>query len=145
MGHSDQISAGRTRLQLAALPWRRGATGVLKVLLVTSRETQRWVIPKGWPMKGKTHEAAAALEAFEEAGVIGSIDEAPLGSYRYDKRLKSGRLQPVKVAVYPLQVRSVAQMYHELGERRRAWFAPPAAAERVAEPELAQLLRGFAP
>src|SRR6185437_12240641 len=92
------------RTQFAALPWRRNAAGAVEVLLITSRETHRWVIPKGWPIKGKSSSKSAAQEAFEEAGLLGRIGKSPIGAYAYDKRLKNGRLQHVRVAVFPLLV-----------------------------------------
>lgn len=133
------------RQQYSALPWRRASDGTLEVLLITSRETRRWVIPKGWPMKGKAPGESAALEAFEEAGVIGQMSEAQLGVYHYDKRLKSGRLQRVRVAVFALEVQSEAETYHELGQRERQWMVPAEAADLVVEPELAALLSAFLP
>src|SRR5205085_5647367 len=88
------------RGQSAALPWRRTGKGDLEVLLITSRETRRWVIPKGWPIKGKSSAKSAAREAFEEAGVTGKVKKSPVGTYAYDKRLKNGRLQRVRVTVF---------------------------------------------
>src|ERR1700758_2793110 len=90
--------------QFAAIPYRIGADGHVEILLITSRETRRWVIPKGWPMKGKSSAKSAAREAFEEAGVTGKLDKSPVGAYAYDKRLKSGRLQRVRVTVFGLEV-----------------------------------------
>jgi 8-oxo-dGTP pyrophosphatase MutT (NUDIX family) len=133
------------RQQYAALPWRRGEGGRVEVLLITSRETRRWVIPKGWPMKGKSSGESAALEAFEEAGVIGRLAAVPEGSYWYEKRLKSGRLQHVTVAVFALEVSSESDTYHELGQRVRQWFSPKDAAGLVDEPELSALLADFDP
>src|SRR5947209_14678636 len=92
------------RAQYAALPWRRNAAGAIEVLLITSRETRRWVIPKGWPIKGLKSPQTAAREAFEEAGVEGLVAKKKLGVFHYDKRLRSGRIQRVRVGVYPLQV-----------------------------------------
>ena len=80
------------RHQYAALPWRRGDDGALEVLLITSRESRRWVIPKGWPIKGLNSKKSAAREAFEEAGVLGAVGKKKLGDYHYDKRLRSGRV-----------------------------------------------------
>lgn len=131
--------------QFAALPWRHNAAGGVEVLLITSRETHRWVIPKGWPIKGKSSAKSAAQEAFEEAGVQGKISKRPVGSYAYDKRLKSGRLQRVQVAVYALYVESEADAYLELGQREKLWVPPPEAARRVDEPELMVLLATFRP
>jgi 8-oxo-dGTP pyrophosphatase MutT (NUDIX family) len=133
------------RAQFAALPWRLTAAGEVEVLLITSRETRRWVIPKGWPMKGVKSSKAAAREAFEEAGVKGKVSKSPVGSYAYDKRLKNGRLQHVRVAVFPLQVESEADSYLELGQREKLWVAPAEAARRVDEPELMVLLATFKP
>ncbi len=133
------------RAQFAALPWRRNDAGELEVLLITSRETHRWVIPKGWPMKGKDAARCAAREAFEEAGVQGKIGKKPFGGYVYDKRLKSGRLQRVRVQVFPLHVEREAETYREHGQREKLWLPPIEAARRVDEPELMVLLATFRP
>jgi ADP-ribose pyrophosphatase YjhB (NUDIX family) len=133
------------RTQFAALPWRRGAGGEVEVLLITSRETHRWVIPKGWPIKGSKSMKSAAQEAFEEAGVVGKIAKRPMGSYAYDKRLKNGRLQHVRVAVFALQVDSEAEAYPEAGQREKLWLPLTEAARRVDEPELMVLLATFKP
>ena len=133
------------RAQFAALPWRRGGGGEVEVLLITSRETRRWVIPKGWPIKGKSSAKSAAQEAFEEAGVEGRTGKRPLGSYAYDKRLKNGRLQHVRVAVFPLQVEREADAFPEAGQREKLWLPPAEAARQVDEPELMVLLATFRP
>ena len=133
------------RAQFAALPWRRDADGTIEVLLITSRETRRWVIPKGWPIKGKSAAKSAAREAFEEAGVTGKVSKRPVGAYAYDKRLKNGRLQHVRVAVFGLQVESEADAYPEIGQREKAWLPLAEAARMVDEPELMVLLATFKP
>ncbi len=133
------------RSQFAALPWRRSAAGQLEVLLITSRETRRWVIPKGWPIKGKTSAKSAAQEAFEEAGITGKISKRPVGSYAYDKRLKNGRLQHVRVAVFGLAVDAEADAYPEAGQREKAWVSLTEAARLVDEPELMVVLATFKP
>ena len=131
------------RTQFAALPWRRNDLGEVEVLLITSRETRRWVIPKGWPIKGAKSMKSAAQEAFEEAGVIGRIGKRPIGSYAYDKRLKSGRLQHVRVAVFDLQVEREVDDYPEVGQREHLWATLTEAARLVDEPELMVLLATF--
>lgn len=131
------------RKQYAALPWRL-EDGAPQVLLVTSRETGRWVLPKGWPMKKRRPHDAAAVEAFEEAGAVGRVEKRPLGVFRYQKRLKDGSTALCEVSVFPMPVERLEPDWPEAAERRRAWFAPEEAAERVAEPELAALLRAFA-
>lgn len=133
------------RAQFAALPWRRGSAGEVQVLLITSRETRRWVIPKGWPIKGKSSAKSAAREAFEEAGVTGKIRKRPMGAYAYDKRLKSGRLQHVRVAVFPLEVEREAETWPEAGQREKLWAPLTEAAKLVEEPELMVLLATFRP
>src|SRR5271156_4832943 len=61
------------RLQYAALPYRVSARARTEIMLITSRETRRWIIPKGWPQKGRAPHRSAAREAFEEAGVVGKV------------------------------------------------------------------------
>lgn len=131
------------RTQYAALPWRAGPDGAVEVLLITSRESRRWVIPKGWPMKDKEAAPCAAQEAFEEAGVVGACGRKPLGVFHYDKRLRSGRLQHVRVQVYPLEVHEERDEWPEKGQRERQWTGPSDAAGLVEEPELKALLAGF--
>ncbi|MBS0361395.1 MAG: NUDIX hydrolase [Proteobacteria bacterium] len=133
------------RAQFAALPWRLDPGGHVEVLLITSRETHRWVIPKGWPMKGKKAARCAAREAFEEAGVLGQVAKRPSGDYAYEKRLKNGRLQKVRVQVFPLRVDYEAQSFPEAGQRERLWLPAAEAARKVDEPELMVLLATFSP
>lgn len=127
--------------QVAALCFRKSPR--LEILLVTSRETRRWVTPKGWPMKGRTDHAAAAVEAFEEAGVDGVVSEQALGTFGYDKVLKSTEIRAITAALYPLEVILVRDDWPEKGQRERRWFTPAEAAEAVQEPELAQLILAF--
>ena len=129
------------RLQYGALPYKRADGEGLKVMLVTSRETKRWVIPKGWPMKDRKPHAAAKREAFEEAGVRGEIGKRPIGTYEYDKRLKSQATVTCKVEVFPLNVREQAETWPERGEREGRWFSPDEAAGVVAEAELREIIR----
>lgn len=115
--------------------------GTGRVLLITSRGTGRWIIPKGWPMAGRTLAGAAALEAWEEGGVEGRIEPDELGRYRYGKAQDCGFATPVEVRVFRLQVRHLAATFPEEGQRRREWFDPVQAAERVEEPGLKAILR----
>lgn len=132
------------RLQFAALCYRNGddASGV-EILLITSRGTGRWVIPKGWPMNGKLAHAVAEREALEEAGVKGKAETKPLGTYGYMKGLDSGFEIPCKVQVHALKVSGFANNYKEKGQREMAWFSCEDAASRVDEPGLKELIRGF--
>lgn len=134
---------GGKRRQVAALPWR-GEGAALEILLVSSRETRRWVIPKGWPMKAKADHQAAAQEAYEEAGLDGVVAETPFGEYEYLKRLKSGAARLVKVDVFPLRVTGEHATWPEKGQRTLNWMQPVEAALAVQEPELRDLIARFA-
>jgi 8-oxo-dGTP pyrophosphatase MutT (NUDIX family) len=125
--------------QVAALPYRLNEHGQVEVLLVTSRETGRWLIPKGGIMKGKKPWEAAAQEAREEAGVEGSIARKPLGHYTYWKR-KADHFALYKVEVFGLEVERQLQSWPEQGQRRQQWFDPVIASDRVLEPALADLI-----
>ncbi len=133
------------RSQCAALPWRRDAKGEIEVLLISSRETRRWVIPKGWPMKGVKSPDCAAREAFEEAGLVGDIRRKKVGIFHYGKHLSSGRVQPVRVTVFALQVRQESSVFPEMGQRDRLWTTVGEASVLVDEPELKMLISGFKP
>ena len=131
--------------QVAALPWRRTGAGAVEVLMITSRETRRWVIPKGGRMVGKTDAEAAAVEAYEEAGVQGVLQHDPIGHFRYAKRLRTGDDRPCVVAVYPLEVLIQLGGFPEQGQRDLRWMAPDVAADSVHEADLAELIRAFEP
>ena len=113
------------------------------VLLITSRGTGRWVIPKGWPMEGRSLSGAAAQEAWEEAGVRGDISELELGRYSYDKDQDEGFSIPVEVRVFRLRVLQLQDRFPEHDQRRREWFAPDDAADLVAELGLKRILRAL--
>lgn len=126
------------KAQVGALPVRHGADGA-EVLLVTSRETRRWIIPKGWPMKGRKDHEAAAQEAAEEAGVTGKVGKHPIGAYTYQKRL-ADRVEPCLVMVYLLEVDAQLADWREREERKRQWFTLLQAAEIVSPPKLASMI-----
>jgi 8-oxo-dGTP pyrophosphatase MutT (NUDIX family) len=132
------------RQQYGALCYRvKKKTGELELLLVTSRDTGRWVIPKGWPMSGKLSHEVAAREAYEEAGVRGTIETEPLGTFMYGKMLKDGIKVPCKVQVYALAASELAKSFKEKGERRLEWVSCGEAVKRVNEPELKDLILAF--
>ncbi len=133
----------RRRVQYAALPFKGGARSRTQVMLVTSRDTGRWIIPKGWPKKRKAPYAPAAREALEEAGVIGQIGRDPIGSYSYKKRLRSGAVVACEVQVFPLEVKHQRKTWPEKGERELHWFSPTDAAKAVQEPVLREIIRTF--
>ena len=130
------------RLQVAALPWRKAGEGV-EVLLITSRDTGRWVLPKGWPEGVEDLCDAAAREAGEEAGLSGSISRQEAGRYYYAKALSSGEEVACEVLVFPLEVDQVAEKWKEKRERKRKWVSPAEAARMINEPDLCKLISAF--
>jgi 8-oxo-dGTP pyrophosphatase MutT (NUDIX family) len=149
IGMPDGLSPGfrverGVRRQGAALPLF-GHGSSLRVVLVTSRETRRWVLPKGWIEPGEPAHLGAAREAFEEAGLQGEAEHAPIGAYAYAKRLARGAVIPTEVLVFRFRVTRLLADWPERRERERRLFAPKEAAALVAEPELAALLRSLRP
>lgn len=132
------------RTQFAALCYRMRKDRP-EILMVTSRGSRRWILPKGWPEHAMTPAAVALREAWEEAGVRGRVTDHCLGLYSYRKYDLGGRALPCLAMVYPVLVDSLADDYPEAGQRRRKWMRRKKAARRVAEPELAQLIRDFDP
>lgn len=130
-------------VQVAALCYRETENGK-QVLLVTSRDTGRWIVPKGWPIDGMNGAQAALREAWEEAGVSkADIETDPIGFYDYDKGLNDGLSTPVVAQVYLTRVRHIKDAYPEVGQRKRRWFTPQEAARLVAEPDLREILLGL--
>lgn len=138
-----QARLGATCHQYAALPYRVDAAGRREVLLVTTRATRRWIIPKGWPVKDMKPHLVAACEAFEEAGVAGRIGRKPLGSFEYWKRLDAS-FALCEVTVFPLEVGHVEADWREAGMRERRWCSLAEALDLVEEPGLLTLLQRFA-
>lgn len=131
------------RVQVAALCYRETPNGK-QVLLISSRDTGRWIVPKGWPIDGLNGSEAALQEAWEEAGVSkADIETDPIGYYDYDKRLDEGLTTPVVAQVYLTRVRNIKDDYPEVKLRTRRWFAPADAANHVAEPDLKEILRSL--
>lgn len=131
------------RIQVAALPWRRTERGV-EIMLVTSRGSGRWVLPKGWPERGEELFNAAAREAMEEAGLDGVVSRQEAGTFFYEKHLPSGAEWRCEVHVYPLEVDAVADKWPERKMRKRQWFSVEEASRLVTEPDLAELIARFA-
>jgi predicted phosphate transport protein (TIGR00153 family) len=129
--------------QYGVLPYRVDAKGRLEILLITSRERRRWVVPKGNPIPFLLNYESAAREAFEEAGIEGPISTVPIGSYRYEKRRRQGGGSPALVNLYPLRVTRQADAWPERDQRALRWFSPAEAAEAVEEPELAVIILSF--
>jgi 8-oxo-dGTP pyrophosphatase MutT (NUDIX family) len=139
----DPRAQGVARRQSAALPLL-GAGAAMRVVLVTSRETRRWVVPKGWIEPNEPPYRSAAREAFEEAGLHGEAEPDPLGLYAYPKRFGSGAVVSTEVLVFRFRVSQLLEDWPERQQRDRRLFTPDAAADLVAEPGLAELLRSLA-
>jgi 8-oxo-dGTP pyrophosphatase MutT (NUDIX family) len=132
----------KTRLQIGAVPVRWSPDGSLEILLVTTRTTKRWTVPKGWPIKGLKAQEAAAREAQEEAGVVGKISKKSVGRYLYWKRLSEHFLL-CKVKLYVLVVETRLDRWPEQHQRLHHWFKASDAADIVDEPGLKAALRSL--
>lgn len=138
-GHKTDV-----RTQFAALCYRM-VKDKPQILLITGRRSLRWILPRGWPMDGRSPSECAAIEAWEEAGASGRIHDQCIGVFAYSKFLGPERGVPCIAMVYALKVKSLSRDFPEAGQRKRKWLTPRKAAARVDEPELAQILRGFDP
>jgi 8-oxo-dGTP pyrophosphatase MutT (NUDIX family) len=138
----SKAKKGKTIRQVAAIPIRLDDRGNVEVMLTTSKTTGRFIVPKGWPMKGKSGRKAAVTEAREEAGVVGRALKKPLGAYVYWKRL-SDRFVHVTVTVYLLSVVDILTDWKESSRRRRAWLSPTDAAVLIDEPQLESMVRSM--
>ena len=131
--------------QIGALPYRLTASGECEVLLVTSRGTRQWIIPKGWPMENLTDPDAAAREAYEEAGVIGEIQTKAIGTFTYLKQPKgAGALAEIVVEIYPMRVDRQLAFWPEASQRQTAWMSPTLANPMISNPTLRTLLESWA-
>ncbi|MFN3209624.1 MAG: NUDIX hydrolase [Roseovarius sp.] len=142
---SLQITDKRdVRTQFGALCYRM-KSGKPQVLMITSRRTGRWIIPKGWPMEGRTPGESALREAWEEGGVRGRVAGPCLALFSYTKGVGALDRLPCVVMVYPVKVTALADDFPEAGQRKRRWMSLKKAAKRVDEPELSHLLKSFDP
>jgi 8-oxo-dGTP pyrophosphatase MutT (NUDIX family) len=127
-------------IQTGALPYRLGRKKQVEILLVTGRRSRRWIIPKGWPVPGKSLAESAAQEAFEEAGIKGTINPEPLGSFRHTKTgLAIGDVE-VSIVVHSMCVERELSKYPESRDRKRKWFSAEEAADKVDSKELRKLI-----
>ena len=118
----------------------------LEVLVVTTRQSRRWIVPKGWPIKRLTPSKSAAREAFEEAGVRGKIGARAIGVFRYKKTAgeKNGDDPDYEVKIFPLLVRRQSATWPEFGQRVVQWVDPEKAIALIREPELKSIVAKFA-
>lgn len=142
----EKLFTGAFRQQYAALCFRYAGNGEeVEILLVTSRTSGRWIIPRGWPMKRKKPHEAAAIEAWEEAGVRGRVKKNAVGRYTYLKMLDNGDVVPCMVDVFQIELTEAETSFKERGERLLEWVPPDEAARRVRDIELKSLLVDFRP
>lgn len=134
----------REARQVGALCYRITKGGKLRLLLITSRDTGRWLIPKGWPMRGRKAHKAALMEAWEEAGVRGKAGRAPIGQFSYLKKRDDGQTILAHVDVYPVRVRKLEKRYPERGQRMRKWVSPKKAMKLASDAGLVPLIEAFA-
>ncbi|MDE4134048.1 NUDIX hydrolase [Phaeobacter sp. QD34_3] len=134
-----------TATQVAALCFRITRTGKPRILMITSRGTGRWILPKGWPIPGRSLAQSAAIEAWEEAGARGVPLDQCLGEYAYEKWRRELTPLPCVVRVYPVLVTGLQDNFPEQAERQRAWKSPRKAAALVQEKGLQGILAGFDP
>jgi 8-oxo-dGTP pyrophosphatase MutT (NUDIX family) len=128
------------------LPYRFTPLAALEILIVTTRQSRRWIVPKGWPIKRLSPSKSAAREAFEEAGVRGKIGARPIGAFRYKKteREKSGADPDYEVKIFPLLVRRQSATWPEFGQRVVQWVDPERAISLIREPEMKAIVEKFA-
>lgn len=138
--HAETMLHGELAEQFGAICVRLRADHKVEVLLITTRQTQRWIIPKGWPIKGLKPHEVAEREAWEEAGVKGSAKEDPFGYYTYLKVLDAENTIPSMVQVHILEVKKICGKFPEAKQRTTQWLPPLEAASCVWEPELKGLI-----
>ena len=125
------MANGTTIRQAGAIPLKNG-----RLCLITSRNGKRWVIPKGLIEPGQSAGETALQEAWEEAGLVGTLEPEPVGSYVYDKEGST-----YHVTVFVMRVTEVAQDWQERDQRQRAWVSPAGAVRRIDDAGLVGVLR----
>ncbi len=132
------------RIQYGVLPYRLTRSRALEILLITTRQSKRWIIPKGDPIKGLTPRESAAREAFEEAGVRGAVGEKAIGLFRFQKTLEGAPNVLCEVKVFALNVKAQNKDWPEAAQRKTRWFEPADALIAVKDPDLGFLIARFA-
>ncbi len=142
-GDLHSAPKGGTVQRYGVILWRKDRRGRMRVLLVKGRGRGGWGVPTGRPTDDREAYLSAALEAFQEAGVIGEIQPDPLASYRYAKEAGNGALQRRQMTVFGLRVRGTLTNWPERAHRTRQWFNLDEAADLVGDRELARVLRSI--
>jgi 8-oxo-dGTP pyrophosphatase MutT (NUDIX family) len=123
MAKTAKTRVVRKARQVAALPWRLAADGGLEFLLVTSRTSKHWLLPKGWPIPGKSGLESALQEAYEEAGIQAKGPDSPIGRYAFIKVLHDATELPCTMAVYAAGSVEELGEWPEKDQRDRMWFS----------------------
>lgn len=144
MKNNQKRPPNKKTSQVAALCYDLSDRGKLQILLITSRRSKRWIVPKGWPVKGLKPYETAEKEAFEEAGVVGDVLNFCIGKYSYVKEMEDSYIT-CNVAVYPLKVNYLLDNYKEKEERENQWMTQKDAWNAVIEPELRHIIKTFSP
>jgi ADP-ribose pyrophosphatase YjhB (NUDIX family) len=131
----------RMMKQYGALPFRKGDAGI-EILLITTRKKKKWSVPKGWPIKARTAQGTARVEAFEEAGVSGRVAAKQVGRFK-NRKVKSGQKVRCDVRLFPLLVRRQQRHWPEKSQRKRIWLPPSKAALLVQKPGLKQAIKAL--
>lgn len=138
----DRAASRMPVVQYGALPWRRTPAG-LQILLITTRNTRRWIVPKGWPEAGRSPQECAAQEAFEEAGVTGAVTPEAIGVFGHKKQVKSGQMISCQIHVHAMEVSAVARDWPEKDARRTKWCLVAEALMLVDDPGLRRIIARF--
>ena len=133
---SPRVDVPAGNRQVGALPYAV-VDGRLSMLLITSRLSGRWIFPKGAIEPDMTASESAALEALEEAGVVGQIENVPIGSYRTGSDSDGSAL--VDVDIYPMLVETQLDEWKERGQRLRHWAVVSEAQRLLADPALGRI------
>ncbi|WP_162009746.1 NUDIX hydrolase [Methylocystis heyeri] len=132
------------RVQYGVLPYRLTEAGEVEILLVTTRQSRRWIIPKGWPIKGLKPSKSAAREGYEEAGIRGKVGGKSVGAFCYEKRIEEdGVTVPCEVRVFPLLVMQQFDSWPEAHQREARWFEPNKAVSAIKIAGLRELVESF--
>ena len=124
--------------QSAVVPYREGTDGI-EILLITTKKRKRWIIPKGVIDPGFDAPESASREAYEEAGIRGTVESPPLTEYRYDKWGGT-----CNVTVFIMRVTDELGEWPEAAFRNRGWFNLDQARKMVDKPELKGVLEAAA-
>ena len=119
--------------------------GEPRFLLITSRRSRRWVIPRGNPIGGLSPALSAAQEAYEEAGITGFVSADEIGAYEYTKWRRNGSSTPARVHVFPLRATIQSVRWPERHQRETRWYGREEAAAAVDEPDLREIILSFTP